>query len=234
MAILGPAGNPTFSGPPTGPTMRQRVQAEPDWEHFETRLRGGISPWTMAKELVARPHLADINMKSLEKLLDRMRGSMARSGAPSVFGSKKSLLPLQFKHAVEKLQGVPDVKRLAKLVYDQEARVTSGIKFEKKLRSEGGEIGMLVPGMREEIEILWKMQLSLIEVKQKLGLLHREPMRMEGLLGVVMGSLGGGTPGGPDGNDGGPKTLDSAARQRVLQAVKKVRRMFPLPKEEKG
>jgi len=199
------------------PTMRSRVMAEPDWPTMEIKLRGGVSLFSLGKDLVKRPHLADLNAKCLEKVLSRIRTSLARDGLKPAFGKTQTYLPVQFRTAVEQLQGVPEVKRLAKLVFDQARRVQIGSKLENSAN-------LLLPGVKEEMELLWKMQLSLIEVKQKLGLLHNEPMRMEALLGVVTGQMGGN--GQPEEKPTGPMTLDAAARQRVLQALGKMRKMI--------
>lgn len=199
------------------PTIRMRMMEEPDWETFEAKLRGGIAPWSLAKEIVARPHFADVGMKSAERVLSRIRESFAKGRLKGELTKQLTVLPVQFRNAVERLQGVPEVKKLTKLIADQVKRVEMGVKLE-------AASNMPLPGVKEEVELLWKMQLSLIEVKQKLGLLHAEPMKMQALLGVVTGQLNGGT--GQEGANDLPKTLDAAARQRVLQAVKKMRKMI--------
>lgn len=199
------------------PTIRTRLMQEPDWEAIEARLRGGIAPWTLAKEVLQRPHLADMGMKSTERVLSRIRETLSRSATRSSTGKALSLLPVQFRSAVEKLQGLPEIRKLTKMIADQAKRVESGLKLEQSTN-------MLLPGVKEEVELLWKMQLSLIEAKQKLGLLHAEPMKMQALLGIVTGGLNGGN--GQDGAQDLPKTLDAAGRQRVLQAVKKMRNML--------
>lgn len=199
------------------PTMRSRIMAEPDWPTIEIKLRGGLSLFSIGKDLVTRPHMSDLNAKCLEKVLSRIRTSLARDGLKPAFGKHQTYLPIQFRAAVERLQGIPEVKQLAKLVFNQAKRVEIGAKLESTTK-------LLLPGVKEEMELLWKMQLSLIEVKQKLGLLHNEPLRMEALLGVVTGQISG--EGQAEEKEKGPMTLDAASRQRVLQALGKMRKMI--------
>jgi hypothetical protein len=191
-------------------TVRERLQAEPDWGTLEAKLRGGVGPWSLAKELKQRPQFAEVNIFTLEKVLGRIKKRRILEGLPT-FGRTATLIPATIKAAIEQLQGIPDVRALESLVRKQAHRVKAGITLEQ-------HSSLLLPGVREEMELSWKMQLSVIEAKLRLGLLQREPLRLEALFQTA----------GPVRTTDKVTLLDPAARQRVLQALKMVRRrLFP-------
>ena len=191
---------------PDAPTARQRLEAEPDFDTIQLRLRGGATPGSLARELAQRPTLAGIAEMTLKRVLTKLKKRLIEQALPSFGKGSPTPIPNMLKAVVERMQGVPDVRKLEMLAAKQLKRLEGALRLES-------ESSLVLPGIREEMDLLHRIYLSIIKVKQELGLLHREPVRLEALLAQ----------GTHEAVDPQAATIDVRSRQRILSVVRKIR-----------
>jgi len=201
-----------------GPTIRERLLAQPDWEQIAAQLISGRSSGRLARELIKRPSLSDLKSGSIRRLLNRIQKRVIVGMIPAledegqVTTPWREGLPIQLRRIMERLRGVPEIRRLEAVVMKQMLRVEAGLKLER-------DSSVLLPGIHDEIELLWKMASSVVEIKQKLGLLHTEPIKLHTLLDDLRGGSG-------------RQMLDPESRQRVREVLNEFRRRMALPGPE--
>ncbi len=175
----------------------------------------GRSSERLARELVQRPSLGDLKSGSIRRLLNRIQKRMIVGMTPAledegqVTTPWREGVPLQLRRIMERLRGVPEIQRLEAVVMKQVLRVEAGLKLER-------DSSVLLPGIHDEIELLWKMASSVVEIKQKLGLLHNEPVKLHAILEDLRGT-------------GGRQLLDQESRQRIAAVLSEFRRRTALP-----
>jgi hypothetical protein len=201
-----PEINKIVKQPKGEPTCRQRIEREPDYDTLLLRLREGAAPHGIARELAQRQSLSDVPEGTLKRILQKIKRRLMTQALPSFDKGSPTPIPEMLKALVERMQGVPDIRKLEQLAAKQLRRLEGALKLET-------EASLVLPGIREEMDLLHRIYLSIIKVKQELGLLHREPIRLEALLAQ----------GTHEAVNPEAAAIDVGSRQRILSVVRKIR-----------